>query len=64
MEKLRKAFKKFANSHTVEETEQWIENHNTSLDDMMYNSIGRPINYDIFQEECAGIYCTNGILWN
>ena len=64
MDKLRKEFKKFAHSHTIEETIQWVDNHNTSLDDMMYNSIGRPVNYDTFQEECAGIYCIDGILWN
>ena len=64
MEKLRKEFKQFAHSHTVKETEEWVKNHNTSLDDMMYSSTGRPVNYDTFQEECDGIYCVDGTLWN
>ena len=64
MEELRKEFKNFAHSHTIKKTEEWVKGHNTSLDDMMYSSMGRPINYDIFQEECAGIYCVDGILWN
>ena len=58
----KKAFKKFAHSHTVAETEQWLVDHDFSLD-IMYTD-GYPDCYDEWSGECAGIRCTDGWLWN
>lgn len=54
----KKAFKAFAHSHTIEETEAWLKNRDFSLD-IMY-----PGGYDEWNGECAGIRCKDGWLWN
>lgn len=56
------AFKEFAHKHTKCETEQWLVDHEASLD-IMYTD-GRPDCYDEWSGECAGIRCTDGYLWN
>lgn len=59
----KRAFKEFAHTHTKVETEKWLENHSFNLD-IMYNENGKPDCYDDFREECAGIRCKDGYLWN
>lgn len=56
-------FKKYAHQHTMAETEEWLNNQGLNLD-IMYNNNGRPDCYDVWNGECAGVRCKNGILWN
>lgn len=58
----RRAFKEYAHSHTKEETEKWLVEQDASLDIMYKN--GRPVCYDKWNGECAGIRCKDGYLWN
>lgn len=58
----KEEFKKYAHSHTMKETEEWLEKHDASLDIMYTN--GRPDCYDKWNGECAAIRCTDGYLWN
>lgn len=55
-------FLQFAHSHTKQETEDWLEKNQASLD-IMYTD-GRPDAYDKWNGECAGVRCTDGYLWN
>ena len=55
-------FKQFAHHHTMKETEQWLIERDFNLD-IMYTT-GCPDCYDEWSGECAGIRCTDGILWN
>lgn len=58
----KNAFKKFAHSHTKRETKSWLDRNEANLDIMYTN--GRPDCYDKLSEDCAGIRCTDGFLWN
>lgn len=57
------AFLRYAHSHTVKETEQWLID-NEANEDIMYNEVGRPDAYDRFDGECAGVRCLDGWIWN
>ena len=61
--KNKEEFKQYAHKHTMAETEDWLDNQGLNLD-IMYNSNGRPDCYDVWNGECAGVRCKDGILWN
>lgn len=56
------AFKRFAHSHTVAETKEYLESNDWS-EDIMYTN-GYPDCYDKWNGECAGIKCLDGWIWN
>ena len=56
-------FKSYAHSHTRQETLNWLNKNQFSLD-IMYDGNGYSDCYDKKQEECVGIRCTDGYLWN
>lgn len=58
----QQAFLQYAHTHTVKETEQWLED-NDFTEDIMYTR-GRPTHYDQFNGECAGVKCLDGWIWN